>query len=132
MNVTKKPVTKRRPLTPFGKLSREMRLAAGISQGELARMANVSAGYVGLIETGSRGARPSLDVVKRFAWALNASFDETEDLMKAAGWLLPHQSLSPLDRPSTLEVISGDPYLSDRQKEILLAMYDQLIRHKAG
>jgi transcriptional regulator with XRE-family HTH domain len=119
----------KRKLTPFGDALKDLRARSGLSQVALARMAEVSTGYIGLIETGSRGNRPSLDVVKRLAQALNANLDETERLMKAAGWLHPDETLLNVERPDTRSVIQADRYLDDEQKRILIGVYDNMTRH---
>jgi transcriptional regulator with XRE-family HTH domain len=121
-----------RELTPFGRVFRHLRTQQGLSQVAIATRAGVSTGYVGLIETGGRGGKPSLDVVKRFAQALNANLDETEDLLKAAGWLRPGESLLQVDRPTTPHIIESDPFLDDTQKSLLIGIYQQMVRHQAG
>ena len=129
-----RPTTRpeRRELTPFGQVFRELRSQQGLSQVAIATRAGVSTGYVGLIETGNRGAKPSLDVVKRFAQALNANLDQTEQLLKAAGWLRPGESLLPVDRPTTPHIIEADPFLDDTQKSLLIGIYQQMVRHQAS
>lgn len=127
----KKPPTARkaptngrlREPTPFGALVRDLRIRAGISQAALAHLCGISPGYVGLIETGERGERPSLDIVKRFASALRASIEETELLLRAAGHLGEHERLIRQDRVTVLEAIDGDQRLTASQKAALIATY---------
>ena len=53
----------------FGKRVRELRLAAGLAQEELASRANLSRHYLNEIEMGKRN--PSLEVIERLANGLN-------------------------------------------------------------
>lgn len=55
---------------------RELRLSRGMTQAELARLALVTASYVGRLE--SAGAAPGIDLVERLATALGTS---THDLL---------------------------------------------------
>ena len=52
----------------FGQRLRELRLARGMSQAELARQAEVTTNYVSRLEGG--GAAPGIDLVARLALAL--------------------------------------------------------------
>lgn len=115
-------------LKPFGRVFKELRLKSGLSQQAVASKAEVSTGYIGLIETGQRGAKPSQDVVKRIALALGANIDETEALLRAAGWLGEHESLMATDRPTVEQIIDGDRLLDAEGKHLLLAMYRRLTR----
>lgn len=63
----------------FGVVLRERRLAAGISQEELAQAANLHPTYVSMLERGIRN--PTLDVAERIANALKVSLP---DLIKRA------------------------------------------------
>lgn len=76
-------------LTPFGEVLRRLRKERDISQAALARNAGVSPGYIGLIETGLRGERPSLDICKKVAQGLKLDVAETEELLRAAGVSVP-------------------------------------------
>jgi transcriptional regulator with XRE-family HTH domain len=112
----------------FGKVLRDLRVASGISQAELARNAMVSAGYVGLIETGERGERPSLDIVKRFAQGVSANVEELESLMRAAGHLGQHESLVDSEQPTVPSIVERDRFLSRKQKQILVMLYEDMRR----
>lgn len=109
--------------TAFGEVLRTLRMEAGVSQSLLAARAGVSAGYVGLIETGHRGGRPSLDITKRFSQAVNANIEQTERLLRAAGHLGPDESLIQDGRPSFAAFVDSEPLLSRGQKKILKDMY---------
>lgn len=52
----------------FGERLRELRLARGMSQGELASQAEVTTNYISRLEAG--GAAPGIDLVARLAVAL--------------------------------------------------------------
>lgn len=56
------------PLPTFSRRLRELRMAAGLSQAQLARAAGVGRQYVYQLEAGRRA--PSWDVVQRLAAAL--------------------------------------------------------------
>jgi transcriptional regulator with XRE-family HTH domain len=58
----------------FGVLLRERRLAAGISQEELAQAADLHPTYVSMLERGIRN--PTLDVAERVANALKISLPD--------------------------------------------------------
>jgi transcriptional regulator with XRE-family HTH domain len=122
------PTAAKKEPTAFGKLLREYRTSRGISQAELARHAMVSPGYVGLIETGERGERPSLDIVKRFAQALGANVEELEALMRSAGHLGEHESLVDSEQPTVQSIIERDKFLSRKQKAVLIELYE-VMRH---
>lgn len=107
----------------FGDLVREIRRSKDWTQGFVAKRAGMSPGYVGLIETGERGDRPKLDMVKRLAQALGTNVEETEALMRAAGHLGPNEELIDGKRPTTLSMIEADPRLTDYQKSVVAAVY---------
>ena len=113
-----------REVGPFGRKLRELRDKYGISQAKLATGADVSPGYIGLIETGIRGDRPSLDVVRRIGKVLGADIDEMEALLKAAGHLGPRESLTREGSPSLRDSISSDPILTQDQKDYMLRGLD--------
>lgn len=55
----------------FAARLRELRLSRGMTQAELARLARVTASYVGRLESG--GAAPGIDLVERLAVALGTT-----------------------------------------------------------
>jgi transcriptional regulator with XRE-family HTH domain len=55
----------------FGRVVRDRRIAAGLSQEKLAEKAGIHPTYVSLLERGKR--KPTLDVADRIANALNVS-----------------------------------------------------------
>lgn len=110
--------------TEFGALLRSMRIAKALSQAEVAARAGVSAGYVGLIETGDRGDRPKLDIVKRIGQAVEATVPEMEALLRATSFLAPNDPLIPEGQLTEIEVIEGSRRLSKSQKVILRAIIE--------
>lgn len=122
-------VSSEKAVTPFGVEIKRLRQKAGITQAQLASRAGVSAGYVGLIETGDRGDRPSLDIVKRFAQVCDATLEETEQLLRITGHLSEHETLMPTERPSLSQFLSSDKELTKEQKAILISMYRSWVGH---
>lgn len=112
-----------RKLSPFGQLIRQMRTTHGWSQAVVARRAGITPGYVGLIETGERGEKPALDIVKRIAQALECTIEETEGLMRAGGHLGPDEHLIDGTRPTIVNMIKADPVLTEEQKHVVIAVY---------
>lgn len=112
----------------FGALVRRYREARGFSQQRLAAGSGLSDGYISLIETGRRGARPSRDTVLALAQALDAPAVE---LLRAAGRLAPHDELDPRPRPSFEEFVRTDPLLTSDQKRILTELYSSWVRGSA-
>lgn len=79
----------------FAARLRELRLSRGMTQAELARLARITASYVGRLE--SAGAAPGIDLVERLAVALGTTAND----------LLPVST-----SPETL------PVLQDRAKKL--------------
>lgn len=111
------------PATSFGQVVRQIRIAKGLSQQEVANRAGFSPGYVGLIESGDRGGRPKLDTVKRVGQGLNATVAETEALMRATGYLRDDEPLIDDSRPTLLGAIAADPRLTVEQKAAFVVFY---------
>jgi transcriptional regulator with XRE-family HTH domain len=113
----------------FGVLVRRSREARGLSQQRLATDAGLSDGYISLIETGRRGARPSRDTVLALAQALGVPAAE---LLRAAGRLRPGDDLSPDNRrPTFEEFVRTDPALRSDQKKVLVDLYSSFVRRSA-
>ena len=81
--------------TPFGVRLRALRLAAGLSQRELARHARVSVGCIGSLERGER-AGPHPHTLGRIMDALELANEQRDDL----SGLLPERPQRPLGRRS--------------------------------
>src|SRR4051794_661677 len=88
-------------LSPFGELVLAIRTRRGFSQKQVARLGGISPGYVGLIESGERGKRPSRDKVLAIADGLRATDAERTALLRAAG----HEGRESADGMLTVSVI---------------------------
>ncbi|MHB8670478.1 MAG: helix-turn-helix domain-containing protein [Acidimicrobiales bacterium] len=118
-------------LTPFGAMVKALRSRRGISQTDLAREANMSRGYVALLETGKRGQRPARDSVLALAQALRTTRSETERLLRSAGYTTAEVGGSP-ERPSFESFVLSDPLLKREQKQVLIATYRSYVGSTAG
>jgi transcriptional regulator with XRE-family HTH domain len=105
----------------IGAYIREQREQAKISLRQLAQAAGVSNPYLSQIERGLR--RPSADILQQIAKGLRIS---AEALYVQAGFLE--------DRPPGLEVrdaVRADPELTERQKQMLLDVYESFRKETA-
>ncbi|MGZ4617458.1 MAG: helix-turn-helix domain-containing protein [Frankiaceae bacterium] len=102
----------------LGDYIREQRKAAQISLRQLARQAGVSNPYLSQIERGLR--KPSAEILQQIARALRIS---AEALYVQAGILEER----PGDR-SAQDAITRDGAISERQKQVLLEIYDSFRR----
>jgi transcriptional regulator with XRE-family HTH domain len=106
----------------IGAYIREQREQAKISLRQLAQAAGVSNPYLSQIERGLR--RPSADILQQIARGLRIS---AEALYVQAGFLE--------DRPpgqGVRDAVLADPDLTERQKQMLLEVYDSFRRETAG
>ena len=103
-----------RPVRSIGAYIREQREQAKISLRQLARAAGVSNPYLSQIERGLR--KPSADVLQQIAKGLRIS---AEALYVQAGIL----EARPADE-SVQPAILADPYLTERQKQVLIDIYE--------
>ncbi|MFF9478195.1 helix-turn-helix domain-containing protein [Streptomyces sp. NPDC014733] len=100
----------------LGEFLREQRRTAQLSLRQLAEAAGVSNPYLSQIERGLR--KPSAEILQQLAKALRIS---AETLYVQAGILDERQG------PSGVEVqtaIRTDPSLNEKQKQVLLQIYD--------
>lgn len=102
----------------IGDYIREQRGASGISLRQLAKTAGVSNPYLSQIERGLR--KPSADILQQLAKALRIS---AEALYVQAG-ILERREGSGL----VADAVHGDDDLTDRQKQVLLEIYDSFRR----
>jgi len=105
----------------IGEYIREQREQAKISMRQLAQSAGVSNPYLSQIERGLR--KPSADILQQIAKGLRIS---AEALYVQAGILE--------DRPADSGVRSAllsDPQLSERQKQVLMEIYESFRRENA-
>jgi len=106
----------------IGEYIREQREQAKISMRQLAQSAGVSNPYLSQIERGLR--KPSADILQQIAKGLRIS---AEALYVQAGILE--------DRPADSGVRSAlmaDPQLSERQKQVLMEIYESFRRENAA
>jgi len=104
-------------LEAFGSFVRTQRQLAKLSLRELAELARVSNPYLSQIERGLH--EPSIRVVQAIAKALDIS---TETLLAQVGLVGDGESEGRV-HGATEAAISADPYLTDGQREALLAVY---------
>ncbi len=97
----------------LGEYIREQRRAAEISLRQLARQAGVSNPYLSQIERGLR--KPSAEILQQIAKALRIS---AEALYVQAG-ILEERTGTDL-----AQAFLHDPYLNERQKQVLIEIYD--------
>jgi transcriptional regulator with XRE-family HTH domain len=110
-----------RPVRSIGAYIREQREQAKISLRQLAQAAGVSNPYLSQIERGLR--KPSAEVLQQIAKGLRIS---AEALYIQAGILE--------DRPSDSSVepaVLSDPYLTERQKQVLIDIYKSFRKENA-
>ena len=99
----------------LGEYLREQRRNAQLSLRQLAEAAGVSNPYLSQIERGLR--KPSADMLQQLAKALRIS---AETLYVRAGILDERDR----DEVETRAVILADPTLNERQKQVLLQIYE--------
>ncbi|MFD8010920.1 helix-turn-helix domain-containing protein [Streptomyces sp. NPDC058955] len=110
-------------LGSLGDYLREQRRTAQLSLRQLADAAGVSNPYLSQIERGLR--KPSAEVLQQVAKALRIS---AETLYVRAG-ILDEKDREELE---TRAVILADPSISERQKQVLLQIYDSFRKENAA
>jgi transcriptional regulator with XRE-family HTH domain len=112
----------KRSSAAIGEFIREQREQAQVSMRQLARLAGVSNPYLSQIERGLR--KPSAEILQQIAKGLRIS---AEQLYAHAGFLdLPHPN------QEVVAAILHDADLSERQKQVLLDIYESFRRENAG
>lgn len=101
----------------FGQKLRELRLARGMSQAELARQAEVTTNYISRLEGG--GAEPGIDLVARLALALGVP---VADLLPA----LPIQDELTVSRQQARKLFEA--LLQSEDRAVLLLLTQLLAR----
>ncbi|MEV0261410.1 helix-turn-helix transcriptional regulator [Streptomyces sp. NPDC050617] len=99
----------------LGEFLREQRRSAQLSLRQLADAAGVSNPYLSQIERGLR--KPSADILQQLAKALRIS---AETLYVQAGILDERDR----DEAEVRSVILADPSINERQKQVLLQIYE--------
>ncbi|MFE5513449.1 helix-turn-helix domain-containing protein [Streptomyces sp. NPDC056529] len=107
----------------LGDYLREQRRTAQLSLRQLAEAAGVSNPYLSQIERGLR--KPSAEVLQQVAKALRIS---AETLYVRAGILDEKER----DELETRAVILADPSINERQKQVLLQIYDSFRKENAA
>src|SRR3954447_21574510 len=102
-----------------GEYLAEQRRHAQLSLRQLSDLAGVSNPYLSQIERGLR--KPSADVLQQLAKALRIS---AETLYIRAGILEPHEH----DGDSVQVAVLADPALTERQRQVLLDIYNSFRR----
>jgi transcriptional regulator with XRE-family HTH domain len=105
----------------LGDFIREQRQTAKISLRELAKSAGVSNPYLSQIERGLR--KPSAEILQQIAKGLRIS---AEALYVQAGFL-DHREASPV-----VDGILADETLTERQRQVLLEIYDSFRRENVA
>ncbi|MFD7900421.1 helix-turn-helix domain-containing protein [Streptomyces sp. NPDC059743] len=106
----------------LGEYLREQRRSAQLSLRQLADAAGVSNPYLSQIERGLR--KPSADILQQLAKALRIS---AETLYVQAG-MLDERGREELE---TRAVILADPSINERQKQVLLQIYESFRKENA-
>ena len=105
----------------IGEFIREQREQAQVSLRQLARLAGVSNPYLSQIERGLR--KPSADILQQIAKGLRIS---AEQLYVRAGILETRTG-----NPELVASILADETLAERQKQVLLDIYESFCRENA-
>ena len=108
----------KRSSAAIGEFIREQRQQAQVSLRQLARLAGVSNPYLSQIERGMR--KPSAEILQQIAKGLRIS---AEQLYVHAGFLEFREGNQEL-----VAAILADPDLGERQKQVLLDIYDSFRR----
>jgi transcriptional regulator with XRE-family HTH domain len=109
-------------LRDVGDYIREQRHAAQVSLRQLAKAAGVSNPYLSQIERGLR--KPSAEILQQIAKALRIS---AEQLYVQAGILDER-----VGDATVVGAILGDTVLTERQKQVLLEIYESFRRENAA
>jgi transcriptional regulator with XRE-family HTH domain len=107
----------------LGDFLRDQRRGARLTLRQLADQAGVSNPYLSQIERGLR--KPSADVLQQLAKALRIS---AETLYIRAGILEPHEH----DGDSVQAAVLSDPALTERQRQVLLDIYNSFRRENGA
>jgi transcriptional regulator with XRE-family HTH domain len=105
----------------IGEFIREQREQAQVSLRQLARLAGVSNPYLSQIERGLR--KPSADILQQIAKGLRIS---AEQLYIRAGILESREG-----NPELVAAILADEGLGERQKQVLVDIYESFRRENA-
>lgn len=108
------------PVSDLGGYLKEQRESAQLSLRQLADRTGISNPYLSQIERGLK--RPSAEILSAIAKGLRIS---AEQLYVHAGLLDAPSATGEL--PDTRRAIRNDPRLTDRQRSVLLDVYDSFV-----
>ncbi len=111
----------------FRRALRQAREDAGLSQRALARAVEVSAGAVWQWERDEDGTVPRLDMTTRLEQVLNL---EPGQLSRLLGYV--PATAEPGTITSVVAAARADPRLGDSERELLIAVYRELVRQSAS
>jgi transcriptional regulator with XRE-family HTH domain len=106
----------------LGDFIREQRRSSNVSLRQLAKLAGVSNPYLSQIERGLR--KPSAEILQQIAKALRIS---AEALYVQAGFLEQREGTG-----LVADAVLADEGLTERQKQVLLEIYDSFRRENAA
>ena len=112
-------------LHDLGAFLREQRQSAKLSLRQLSELAGVSNPYLSQIERGLK--KPSAEILQQLARGLEVS---AETLYVRAG-ILDERPVPAYEGPSVLDAIAKDPALTDRQRAVLVDIYESFVRPDA-
>ncbi|MEO8829072.1 helix-turn-helix transcriptional regulator [Lapillicoccus sp.] len=111
----------RLPGPDLGAFLREQRQTAKLSLRQLSELAGVSNPYLSQIERGLK--RPSAEILQQLAHGLQVS---AETLYVRAG-ILEEPATPPSGASTVLDAIAKDPGLSERQRAVLVDVYESFV-----
>jgi transcriptional regulator with XRE-family HTH domain len=114
------------PGPDLGTFLREQRQTARLSLRQLSELAGVSNPYLSQIERGLK--KPSAEILQQLAHGLQVS---AETLYVRAG-ILDEAPAPTHTGPGVLEAIAADPALTDRQRAVLVDVYESFVTPPAG
>jgi transcriptional regulator with XRE-family HTH domain len=110
----------------LGDYLREQRHLAKLSLRQLSEVAGISNPYISQIERGLK--KPSAEILQALAKALRIS---AESLYVRAGILEDRKDVSGAPSADVTDSILADPRLSDRQRAVLLDVYESFVGESA-
>jgi transcriptional regulator with XRE-family HTH domain len=115
------------PISDLGDYLREQRHSAQLSLRQLSEVAGISNPYISQIERGLK--KPSAEILQALAKALRIS---AESLYVRAGILEERTDLGEAVPADVTEAILADPRLNDRQRAVLLDVYESFVGEPAA
>ncbi len=106
----------------LGDYLREQRHSAELSLRQLSEVAGISNPYLSQIERGLK--KPSAEILQALAKALRIS---AESLYVRAGFLEEHAGFAEAARVDVQAAVLADPALSNRQRAVLLDVYESFV-----